>query len=259
MKINYYSSYFHDGDVIDIKRDRYSLVILMQSSQIAPADMTDDIPLSNFSTLRGKLHLVNVSSIKIDGRPCDMVEMQTDRGDIYDLQIQDRSVRMLIAWMDDTRHLSNNRDMIEYHVEAENVFWENLPHLQLANEISFNKLGSCLNQAYILEVKVTDDSIAFLVESTIRDSCHQLEGIRLTAENTLCGRLLLQWVESVDIGAQVISLNDLRGSTGVLQNIDIGYHHVHISIKSAASEEPLAFDFKVGSIDWQYRPDRRRL
>lgn len=62
-----YTAYFHDGDLYSITQIDSELVIFMEICQISPEDMKDNIQLSNFSTIRGKLHLSNVKCIFENG------------------------------------------------------------------------------------------------------------------------------------------------------------------------------------------------
>ncbi len=58
-----YQGAFHDGSVNAIEHSSCGTEIWMNSSQILPNEMRDNIPLSNFGTINGKLHLEGIQSI----------------------------------------------------------------------------------------------------------------------------------------------------------------------------------------------------
>jgi hypothetical protein len=63
MDIRKYTSFFHDGGIIDIQSNADNIEILMESSELLPEWNEDNIPLSNTQTIRGKFNHYGLKSI----------------------------------------------------------------------------------------------------------------------------------------------------------------------------------------------------
>jgi hypothetical protein len=64
MNIVNYTSYFHDGSLIDISYDKNVLVISVESAEISSDESLGNIALSDHSAIKGKLYLEDIKSIK---------------------------------------------------------------------------------------------------------------------------------------------------------------------------------------------------
>lgn len=129
MNIQAYTGYFHDGSIIHIEQTDDNIAISMDSSQFFPEGNEDNIVLSNYSTIRGKLHLKGVNKLIIDHKIAHSIKMTYDSGEILDFDIyEDKKVILLIIW---TNYPPKERidvsQLIE--IEAEEMYWENIPNL----------------------------------------------------------------------------------------------------------------------------------
>jgi hypothetical protein len=52
MNVKKYSSYFHDGSLIDIEHKQNHIIISMESAQLWPDWNEDNVPLSNSQTIK---------------------------------------------------------------------------------------------------------------------------------------------------------------------------------------------------------------
>ncbi len=131
LLISKYAGYFHDGSICEIRHEKDSITISMESAEVLPEWCWDrkQFPLSKRGTISGKLHLGRVKSIKKDEAVFnDTFKMIYDHCDIFDLEIDDDKVKILITW---EQYLPEEQrtDMFEYEIEAEKIIWENIPTL----------------------------------------------------------------------------------------------------------------------------------
>jgi hypothetical protein len=67
MNIQKYLDDFHDGALIDMHQNEDEITLSIESAEMDPSDMKDGIQLSERGTIKGKLHLKKIKSIKING------------------------------------------------------------------------------------------------------------------------------------------------------------------------------------------------
>lgn len=127
MNITQYTGYFHDGTLLKIDHRDNHIVFTLESAEIDPLEIGDLSILSQSNTLFGKLHLSEVKSIKVDPPPCKEMLCKThDSGEILDLEVYSGKIFLLIAWVDYPPKPETN-DVSSIEVEAENIYWENVP------------------------------------------------------------------------------------------------------------------------------------
>lgn len=134
MNINKYTAYFHDGTVHDIKHKKNRIELSIESAELLPEWNEDNILLSNRETLSGNLHLEGVSSIKINEVPfhgvLSVLINTYDDGYIFHIEIHGNKLTLLVSWM---RHYqkrySEETDLFTIQIEAEKIYWENIPDL----------------------------------------------------------------------------------------------------------------------------------
>lgn len=126
MNISKYD--FHDGILSAISRSGDNIAIAMESSQISPEDNREEIPLTSFHTIKGKLHLEGVKSIRMNNKLVQRFEKTHDAGDIFDFDIEDNTVRLLVMWDDYPPKPRLHSDMYTYEITADKIYWENLPN-----------------------------------------------------------------------------------------------------------------------------------
>ena len=127
MNITHYTSYFHDGTLLQIDHRDSCIVFTLESAEIDPMEIGNISILSQSNTLFGKLHLNEVKSVKADPQPCTGVLRKThDSGEILDLEVHPGKIFLLIAWADYPPKPETN-DVSSIDVEAEAIYWENMP------------------------------------------------------------------------------------------------------------------------------------
>ena len=101
----------------------------MQSAQIDKEDIREDIALSSFHRIKGKLHLENITSVFIDDALfLGKLKMLHDKGSIFDFELNENEIELQIAWVD----FPPKPDVNEFSVIkifARNIWWENIPDL----------------------------------------------------------------------------------------------------------------------------------
>jgi hypothetical protein len=131
MLINKYVNYFHDGAIRAVQHANNVIVLFMESAQLLPEWNRDKILLSKRETIAGKLCLKEIKNISVDGAPFlrdFKVEAPYDMAGIFDFDIHSNKVKLLIWWQ---KHPPKpvDSDIFEYVIEAEEIYWENIPTL----------------------------------------------------------------------------------------------------------------------------------
>jgi hypothetical protein len=127
-KFEKYTSYFHDGEILDIKHVGDKIEILMRSAEIDPDDIKDSIPLSKGNVLRGVLHIEGVDNIKINGDFfCGIMKMVLEDNDLLHLKIIKNTLFLEIGWRGSKPFQS---DFSAFEIEAKKIWWENIPDLK---------------------------------------------------------------------------------------------------------------------------------
>ena len=98
----------------------------MESSEILP-EWKVDIPLSNTKTIRGKLLITCVRSIKINNISVPLLERNFVDGEILKFHVTEKSVDLIIEWWDYLQ-LHNSKSFEHVTIQADNIEWENIPH-----------------------------------------------------------------------------------------------------------------------------------
>lgn len=129
IKIQKYLHEFHDGSLIDIQHMNQECIFSLESAEMDRSDMKDNIPLSKRGTIKGKLHLENIQSVKIDESPFhDQLKLKYDYGSIFDFEIRNNVVELQISWRNAPRKPDVN-DFSTIIIEANHIWWENIPDL----------------------------------------------------------------------------------------------------------------------------------
>jgi hypothetical protein len=129
MDISMYAGYFHDGSIINIEQSENNIVFSMQSAEMHEEDLKDNITLSRYHRVKGKLHLKSVKYIKNNDQLfTGVLKMLYDGAGILDFEITKNKVKLFLQWVNYPPHL----DITEYsyfEIEAEKIWWENIPGL----------------------------------------------------------------------------------------------------------------------------------
>lgn len=130
IDISKYSAYFHDGGLIDIQHKEDNVTFLLESAEMDLSEIKDNIQLSEFKTIKGKLHLNGVKSIQINTIPFHgHLKMQYDSGNIFDLEIKKNKIEIALSWENFFPNSSVN-DFCTITIEADTIWWENIPDLE---------------------------------------------------------------------------------------------------------------------------------
>ncbi len=130
--ISKYTSYFHDGTLLDIQygKDSHELILSMESCYIDAEDLKDHIPRSKEDTLRGNLHLKGIKNIYINREKLSTpLKINYDNGKIFDLEIKNNKVLLSVSWRNYPPKARTN-DFSTITINVEDVFWENIPDLE---------------------------------------------------------------------------------------------------------------------------------
>lgn len=129
IPIQKYLNEFHDGSLIDIEHIDQNCVISLESAEMDRSDMKDDMPLSERGTIKGKLHLENILSIKINESPFQgKLKLQYDYGSIFDFEIRNNVVELQISWRNAPQKPDVN-DFSTIIIQARHIWWKNIPDL----------------------------------------------------------------------------------------------------------------------------------
>ena len=132
MNISKYD--FHDGCLIDIENLNDCIVISMESAEISEQELdeyNDNIILSYNNTIKGKLHIEKVKKILVNNEHIrGKLRKKYEEGDIYRFKvIENKLVKITVIWINHSTNPYENTDHIQIEIEAENVYWENIPDL----------------------------------------------------------------------------------------------------------------------------------
>jgi len=131
MNIEKYTGYFHDGGLIGIKRKKNNMELFLRSCEISSDEPIDRKILSEDNALKGKLCLEGVKWIKVAGKEnAEIPWKDYDDGEILDLEIDNNKVFLLIEWKNwPPKPRLRTNDVSKIEIEAEKVYWENIPDL----------------------------------------------------------------------------------------------------------------------------------
>lgn len=125
-----YKDFFHDGALLGIEHQEKTIVLAMQSAEVDPEELPGPIALSSDDRIKGKLHLKGVKNIHINREKLSTpLKMNYDDGKIFDLEIKNNEVILLISWRNYPPKARTN-DFSTIAINAQSVCWENIPDLE---------------------------------------------------------------------------------------------------------------------------------
>ncbi|PCI92282.1 hypothetical protein COB11_07805 [Candidatus Aerophobetes bacterium] len=129
MNINNYTSYFHDGSLIDINHDNTTIILSMESAEISSEENQDNISLSEHNTIKGKLHIEGINSI-FEGDELISIHLRMlyDSAGILHFKIHATTVQLDIEWVNYPPHPEITAYAF-YHIKGKKIWWENIPDL----------------------------------------------------------------------------------------------------------------------------------
>ncbi len=131
LTISKYTSYFHDGSLIDIQygESTSEIAVSMESAELDPEDLNDPISLSKENRIKGKLHLNGITKIEVDDEILSApLKMHHDDAEIFHFRIIDTGLILEIGW----QNFSPKTQDFDYSVikiDVKTVYWENIPDL----------------------------------------------------------------------------------------------------------------------------------
>ncbi|MDP1834320.1 MAG: hypothetical protein Q8K75_00175 [Chlamydiales bacterium] len=258
IEIAAYAGYFHDGRLNDLIRENGDLILVIESAQIDPNEITQNVPLSNRSTLRGKLILEKLKRAHIEGdAACGLAKIGL-YGNIIDLSIAQTSVELALAW----KYCGDKR--LEYFVnlllEAENVYWKYDANILDPYRPCIESYTKCFVNGKIdaLEHLVSDDDIIISMESVPIDDEENLSDYELTEKNTLAGLLTLNWVKEISVDGKIVSSLEISSHTGRIVEFNIGYHRIDLLVEWPNLSKQ-AIQIQAGSISWCNSPKKYQV
>lgn len=129
MDISDYTSFFHDGSLLEIKHENDKIELSMSSAEMDEEDLKEPIVLSKDDRIVGKLHIEGIKNIIVDNERLEKsLKKEYDDGEIFHLEIVNNTVNLEIIW----GNYPPNPEVDEFSeitIEAQKVYWENIPHL----------------------------------------------------------------------------------------------------------------------------------
>jgi hypothetical protein len=128
MNISKYD--FHDGCLIDVQHFDNKIEFSMESAEISDEELQDKIILSEYGTIKGKLHLDGIKSFKINDQLFSGAFVKEyDRGYIFSFEIQDSKMILIVGWINCPPKIYEETDFFRIEIEAERIYWETIPDL----------------------------------------------------------------------------------------------------------------------------------
>jgi len=125
MNISKYTAYFHDGGLIDIEHIGDKICLSMISAQVDKDDIVDESFFSKDHRLKGHLVLKGVSEVWIDDKPFNKIlKREYDSGNIFDFQLENHQVILVLSWSNYPPKKSYETDLICYKFNADQIIWE---------------------------------------------------------------------------------------------------------------------------------------
>ena len=126
MDIGRYTSYFHDGEILDITHINNNIKMILKSSEV-DISAVKNIELSVDNRIKGALHIIGVNlilnnGIKFNGK----MKLIFPDNDLLHLKIHKNVVFCEVNWRDGSLGLNEFSDL---EIHATSVWWENIPDL----------------------------------------------------------------------------------------------------------------------------------
>lgn len=129
MNIIKYKDYFCDGTLLDVEHGENQIDFFLESAEVDPEEIEDELVLSKENRIKGKLSLKNVTSLKIENEPyLSPFIKEYDDGEILDFNIQGDELSFLIEWKNFPPKARSTK-ISKIEVKAKKVEWEDIPDL----------------------------------------------------------------------------------------------------------------------------------
>ena len=99
MDISKYTSFFHDGSIMDIQHTKNKIEFSMTSAEMDYEDLQEDIALSKYDNIQGKLHIEGIKSIKVNDKPFfGTIKKKYEDAEICHFGMNQNKVEFQIKW-----------------------------------------------------------------------------------------------------------------------------------------------------------------
>lgn len=129
MDISEYTSFFHDGSIIDIQQDKNEILISMESAEISNVDLQNKLTLTEQNTLKGVLHIYKPINVSIDNELLNNnLKMIADVAGILNFDLNKNKIRFFIEWINypPKKQIEKYSDL---QIESDKIYWENNPNI----------------------------------------------------------------------------------------------------------------------------------
>ncbi|MDP1607684.1 MAG: hypothetical protein Q8L98_00010 [Chlamydiales bacterium] len=124
MDITKYTSYFHDGEVLNVEHNDGNIKISMRSAEI-DLDSIDPVLLTKDNRLVGILHVNGVKLIINNEKKFEQkMKMLLSDNDLLHLEIKEGVVFCEIGWRGGN---PCQFDFSAFEIHADEIWWENMP------------------------------------------------------------------------------------------------------------------------------------
>ena len=131
MNIVSYTGYFHDGSILEIQYVAQDMIISMKSAEMCKEDLLDDATLSENNRMKGKLHIEGIKSIKENDKNFSGIfGMKYENAEISNFDLINGNLKLNIIWGSFSPYF-NTKNFSILQIEAEKIWWENLPDLKI--------------------------------------------------------------------------------------------------------------------------------
>lgn len=126
MDIAHYTSFFHDGEILDIRHSNKNIELTLKSAEV-DTTLIDPITLSKDNRIKGRLHIIGVQLILNNGVEFKgKLKILFPDNDLLHLKINGNVVLCEIGWRGTgVREI----DFSDLEIHATKVWWENVPNL----------------------------------------------------------------------------------------------------------------------------------
>ena len=123
MDIARYTSYFHDGEILDIKHINNNIEMTLKSAEVN-ATIVNDVLLSADNRINGKLHIIGVKLILNNGVEFnEKLKLLFHDNDLLHVKINESVVFCEIGWRGTNL---GEVDFSDLEIHATSIWWENI-------------------------------------------------------------------------------------------------------------------------------------
>lgn len=129
--------FFHDGLIDRIIQVDRNIYIWMESSQLNPEWIEEfNVNVNDNMSIKGVFHCINVKNININHNDESKIQMNHDRAEILDFEIEGRGISLLVMWLDwNIKNKDTNIGLIK--IDADKFYWQYDDYISSTREHEF--------------------------------------------------------------------------------------------------------------------------